>query len=86
MFYFTIQMHNLSSQAGTGRFSNATMETYSQATSATISSSEGAGLNCFSCHNTGIQNSFSGNAYVLPAPNDLNLSHNFLGYTHSIIK
>ena len=81
-------MHNLSSKARTVRLSNATMETYSQGTSADITktSATEAGLNCFSCHNTGIQNSFSGNAYVLPAPNDLNLSHNFLGYTHSIIK
>lgn len=42
--------------AGTVRLSNATMETYTQATSNNISNPVGVGLNCFSCHNRGVNN------------------------------
>lgn len=65
-------------QAGTVRLSNATMETYTQATSNNITNTAGAGLNCFSCHDTGLQSSFSSTPYVLPAPGTRFLSHNFL--------
>lgn len=56
-------------QAGTIRLSNSTMETYTQATNARINIPGGAGLNCFSCHDTGGSES--------PAPKEVFLSHVF---------
>lgn len=70
-------------QAGTIRLSNATMETYTQATSISPAantsvasffsntSAPGDGLNCFSCHDAGFDTSQS------PAPGIIILSHVF---------
>ncbi len=65
-------------QAGTVRLSNSTMETYTQASSSSVSSfsntsGSGSGLNCFSCHDAG----FDGDN--IPAPGIKNLSHVFSG-------
>ncbi len=64
--------------AGTVRLSNATMETYTQATSNNISNPVGVGLNCFSCHNRGVNN-ITGAYEGPPAPSSYLLSHAFSG-------
>lgn len=61
--------------AGTVRLSNATMETYTQATSSSTTGTTGAGLNCFSCHNRGTDD--FGNYEAPPAPGIKELSHVF---------
>ena len=60
--------------AGTARLSNATMETFTQATSA--SSINQAGFNCFSCHNRGVDNS-TGTFDGQPMPHFKDVSHVF---------
>jgi hypothetical protein len=60
--------------AGTVRLSNATMETYTQATSNQITSTSGAGLSCFSCHDRGGDIS---NGFEPPAPRFKRISHVF---------
>ena len=86
MFYVMIPTYNVSLLAGTVRISNSTMETYSQGTSANILDTSGpqAGLNCFSCHDSGLQSVVNEDLYELPSPNAINLAHNFLGQTHAI--
>ena len=61
-------------EAGTARLSNATMETFTQATSA--SSINQAGFNCFSCHNRGVDNS-TGTFDGQPMPHFKDVSHVF---------
>jgi hypothetical protein len=63
-------------EAGTIRLSNATMETYTQATSSSTIINTGAGLNCFSCHNRGVNNS-TGVFEGPPPPKLKPLSHVF---------
>ncbi len=69
--YNTIDNHI----AGTARLSNSTMETFTQANSSSINSSPtDAGLNCFSCHDRGVDNN---GHYQAPQPHYIALSHVF---------
>lgn len=64
-------------EAGTVRLSNSTMETYTQASSPNIAeiTPTAAGLNCFSCHNRGVDD--NGIYDGLPMPRFRQVSHVF---------